>query len=371
MVSEGTLALHVAGRGAVSCLGADLATTIDRCFAAESGIRPLARLAGTDCLTKVCGEIDAPGEPTELAFRFALAAAEQALADATINEHSLLVLASTKADLSGIVTAAGEGLGSPHRLVQRLAEALAWRGPTAAISCACASGLSALAYAGRAMRRGRVTRALVVGTDSISSFVLRGFSALLALAEDRSRPFDRDRDGLNLGEGAGAILLSSFEAEGEGITLAGFGESNDANHVTGPSRDGQGLALAIDRALRDAKLSVADIDYVHLHGTGTPFNDAMECEALARVFDTPPPASGSKSQFGHTLGAAGLLESLVTMAALERGHAPGNVGLEHQDPDAPVALLRDGIELPRSNSALKVAAGFGGINVALAFRRSS
>ena len=367
--------LHVAGRGAINSLGANHAAFIDGIFAGRSGVKPLERLAGTDCLTGVCGEVPVEfrGEvenDVDLPRRLASTAARAALADwgGSPDEQMLLVVASTKADMSGIITATGDGLGSPRRLATALAGEFRWQGPVTAISCACASGLSALALAGRELRAGTVTRALVVGTDCITPFILRGFSSLLALSPDRCRPFDRTRRGLSLGDGAGAIVLSTRPAEGRGITLDGWGESNDANHITGPSRDGRGLALAIERALEQADAPPADVDYVHLHGTGTVYNDAMESQALARVFERTPPASGSKAQIGHTLGAAGVLESLVAIAALERGVAPANIGLEAVDEDSPIDLPSQAIDLARARTALKSAAGFGGINAALVFR---
>ena len=144
---------------------------------------------------------------------------------------------------------------------------------------------------------------LVVGTDSLSEFILRGFSSLLALSPGPCRPFDRDRDGLSLGEAAGAILLTADKAD---VELAGWGESNDANHITGPSRDGQGLFRAASTAIARAGLQPADVDIVHAHGTGTRFNDEMESHAMTSLFSgATPPCSGTKAQTGHTLGRGG------------------------------------------------------------------
>lgn len=376
--------LHVAGRGAVSCFGAGLAPLLDAVFAGAVGIRPFERLAGTECLTTLAAEVPAAatvavGAGTEtdhgpsLTLQFATLAARQALAEwgGTPDRETLLVLASTKADMSGIVTPEGDGLGQGDRLARRLGEALGLDGPRVAVSSACASGLSALALAGRQLRRGAATRALVVGADSLCPFIARGFGALLALSPEPARPFDRDRQGLSLGEGAGAILLSIDPQESLGFELRGWGESNDANHVTGPSRDGDGLALATRRALQHADTSPGAIDLLHLHGTGTRYNDAMEARAMARVFaaDRQPAAAGSKGQLGHTLGAAGILETLITLSALQRATTPPNVGLRRPDDDCTLSLLAPATALADARLALKVAAGFGGINVALVLAR--
>jgi 3-oxoacyl-[acyl-carrier-protein] synthase II len=304
-----------------------------------------------------------------LALGLALAAARQALreADREPDERLGLVLATTKADLEGGI-AAGTGRAAPWRLLAELAEHLGLGGPSAAVSCACASGLAALALGARWIRSGRSERVLVVGVDVLNGFILSGFSSLLALDPRPCRPFTAGRAGLSLGEGAGAILLSARSEEGRGARLAGWGASNDANHLTGPCRDGSGLALAIERALAMAALEPGAIDYVHLHGTGTDYNDAMECRALRRVFGAPPPASGSKAQLGHALGAAGVLESLIALEALARREAPPTHGLVEPDPALGVALAGPRQSLRRASTALKLAAGFGGIDAALVFR---
>jgi 3-oxoacyl-[acyl-carrier-protein] synthase II len=365
----------VAGRGAVTCFGAGRDAFLDAVFSGRSGIRPRERLAGARCLTSVAAEI--PAELRErlagaesLVLGMALLAAREALEEARLGPDGALglVLATTKADLTGGM-AAGNELGFPWRLLARLAEHLGLSGRSAAVSCACASGLSALALGASWIRAGALERVLVVGADALNGFILSGFSSLLALDPGACRPFDRRRAGLSLGEGAGAIVLSAHGRESLGVELAAWGASNDANHVTGPCRDGSGLALALRRALGD--IDPARVDYVHLHGTGTEYNDAMECRALRAVFARPPVASGSKAQIGHTLGAAGVLESLIAIEALHRRVAPPNVGLSEPDPALDFPLSADARPLPRAEVALKLAAGFGGIDSALVFRSSS
>jgi 3-oxoacyl-[acyl-carrier-protein] synthase II len=366
--------VFVAGRGAVTCFGAGRQALCTAVFEGRSGVQPRARLADVDCLTDVAAELPpeivagAEREGLPLPLVVATAAAREALAEAEEVEGPLgLVLASTKADLSGIV-GPGDGLGRPGYTLEQLGERLAVEGPRAAISCACASGLIAIAQAGRWIRAGAAEDVLVVGVDVLNDFILRGFSSLLALSKEPSRPFDRSRTGLSLGEGAGALLLSARRRRDDDVRLAGWGSSNDANHVTGPSRDGSGLALAMQRALRSADCAVDDVDYIHLHGTGTPYNDAMECRALESVFAKPPIASGSKAQIGHTLGAAGVLESVIAVEALTLSEAPPNARLKEVDEGVRVPLEGSARELPRARVAMKVSAGFGGINAAAVLR---
>ncbi len=369
--------VFIVGGGAVSAFGVGVDALLAAVFEGRSGLRSLDRLAAAKSHTEVAGEVPrdvlaAAGGAGELPFHMARLAAREALGalDARHAREGLgLVLSTTKGDISG-VWGEGTGLGIPWRLAERLARALGTGSNVAAVSTACASGLSALALAARWLHAGRLERVLVVGVDALSEFVLRGFGGLLALDPGRCRPFDRRRRGLSLGEGAGAVLLSAHAAESLGVELVGWGESNDARHITAPSPDGRGLTLAAGRALERAGLDPSAVDYIHLHGTGTRYNDAAEAIALSRLFrGRTAPASGTKAQTGHTLGATGVIESLVTIEALCRSMAPGNVGLAATDVHSDLTLVGSPLPLKRARTALKVCAGFGGINVALAFQR--
>jgi len=345
--------VHVASAGAVTAFGEGRQRLADAVFAGESAIRPLDRLAGAKCTTRVAAEVPPAWADPERLARGAMR---------ECGEADALVLATTKADLSGVV-GEGEGLGIPYRLAARLANG---KGPVAAVSCACASGLSALALAARWIRSGHADRVLVVGVDTITEFILAGFSSLLALDLEPCRPYDETREGLSLGEAAGAMLLT---AEETGIELKGWAESNDANHITGPRRDGKGLLRAAAGALDAAGVAPGDVDYVHTHATGTPYFDAMEGEALTWLYrNGTPPVSGTKAQTGHTLGAAGVIESILALEALERRTAPANVRLVNTDLDPRVDLVREPRPLDRARTALKLSAGFGGINAALVFQ---
>ncbi|MHC4958137.1 MAG: beta-ketoacyl synthase N-terminal-like domain-containing protein [Planctomycetota bacterium] len=350
--------VHVAGTGAVTPFGPGASALLDAIFRGESAVRERDRLADVDCLTRVAAEL--PGEWADPARAAAAALDEAGAADA-------LIVASTKADLSGVV-GEGDGLGSPYRLARRLAPDVP-DDRLAAVSCACVSGLSGLALGARWIKSGHCDSVTVVGVDILNAFIVQGFSSLLALDEGPCRPYDRNREGLNLGEAAAAIRLSVDPSD---VELAGWGESNDANHITGPRRDGSRLHAAAHRALLCAELRPDDVDYVHTHGTGTPFNDAMEGAALLALFDNAgptPPVSGTKAQTGHMLGAAGVVESLIAIEALRRKVAPANRRLGETDVDERVTLVREPATLRRAEVALKFAAGFGGINAALVFTR--
>lgn len=364
--------VFLAGRGAVSGFGAGCEVLVDALWAGRTAVLPRRRTAAFDVPTTVAAEIPhelfaAAGQMTDHAFHAAALAAREALAEAGEPDRTGigLVLASTKADLSGVV-GSGDGMGQPWRLGERLARALELGGPRTAVSCACASGLVALALAARRLVAGECERMLVLGVDVLHEFVLAGFGSISALDPGACRPFDRARRGVSLGEGAGALLLTRHAGESLGVALRGHGGANDACHVTGPDRQGKGLALAVQRALQHAGLLPRDIDVVHLHGTATPANDTTEALGLVSVFgERTPPAFGTKAQTGHTLGAAGVLETIAAIAALQRGSAPANLGLDDPDVDPALDLVRSARVLPRSRTALKVASGFGGIQAAV------
>jgi 3-oxoacyl-[acyl-carrier-protein] synthase II len=239
------------------------------------------------------------------------------------------------------------------------------------VSSACASSSAAAALAASALRRGACSAALVIGCDTLSEFVRSGFSALMAVDPDGARPFDADRKGVTLGEAAAcALLMRRDRAEREGRAplgiLAGWGMTCDANHPTGPSRDGAPLADAVAQALGIAGLPPAAVAAVCAHGTGTVYNDRMEMLAFRRVFgESPLPVFSVKGAMGHTLGAAGLTELLLSLAFLRRGVVPPTAGLRTPSPEAGGWVSRDAQAVAPDRAILTTNSGFGGTNVAL------
>ncbi len=379
----------IAGWGAVTALGLGVPPLMDALRTNASGLRPSERLAGKMYQSKVAGwvleEVWAQlraKDPTHAdagAFLLARAALEEAAANAEAALQRVpaarrgLVLATTKADLTALerefrkepCSAAARRHIQPGLLAADLAEAASVAGPVQCVSAACISGLLALQQGASLILRGSADLVLVTGVDLLSHFVLAGFTTLKALDPEGCRPFDRGRVGLSLGEGAGALVLVGDDSGApNSVFVRGWGVSDDANHLTGPSRDGSGLAIAIGRALSKAGMSPEGIDYVHAHGTGTPYNDAMECRALRAVFgEGVPPFSSCKGMLGHTLGAAGILETILCVLALRRGILPGTPRLREPDPVAlPVVTPRPATPL---RSVLKVSCGFGGTNAAV------
>ncbi|HEY5296426.1 MAG TPA: beta-ketoacyl-[acyl-carrier-protein] synthase family protein [Verrucomicrobiae bacterium] len=252
-------------------------------------------------------------------------------------------------------------------LAEDLAAEQSARGPVQCVSTACVSGLIAIQQGAKIIERGEADAMFIVGVDCISEFVMAGFTALKALDPNGCRPFDANRCGLSPGEAGAAIILARENfATDSTIKIRGWGGSNDANHLTGPSRDGSGLAQAIRCALASAKLSPQEIDYVNAHGTGTPYNDAMESMALRSVFGGAcPPFSGLKGMLGHTLGAAGVLETICCALAMRENFLPGTPRLNTPADGVPASIVRESRAVPKLKHVLKLNTGFGGANGAL------
>ena len=263
-----------------------------------------------------------------------------------------------------------------HSQLLHLMEEFSIPGFPRVFSNACASGANAVGYSLRAIRAGQADCALCGGYDPLCEFVFAGFHSLQALTTDLCRPFDRNRNGLAIGEGAGILILEAWErAEARGARIVGeiigYGESNDAFHMTRPDPDAKVAALAVRRALEDAGIAPQDVDYVNAHGTGTPFNDASETAALVAALGArgrAVPVSSTKSMIGHLLGGAGAVEGILTVLALAERWLPPNVNYEAPDPDCNLRIVRSAERAKRMDVALSNSFGFGGANATLAFR---
>jgi 3-oxoacyl-[acyl-carrier-protein] synthase-1 len=248
---------------------------------------------------------------------------------------------------------------------------LGLKGPCTAISTACSSSAKAFASAERLMRAGLIDAAVVGGADTLCLTTLYGFNSLQLLSAQPCRPYDRARDGISIGEAAVYFLLEgdTGTAPREAIRLLGVGESCDAYHMSSPHPEGLGARMAMGSALAAAGLAPDAVDYVNLHGTGTPANDAAEDKAVTSLLGTKTPCSSTKGMTGHTLGAAGALEALVTILAIEEGLIPGSPGTRDVDPD-----LRARYEIAgrgaRIDTAMSNSFGFGGSNCSLVFGRA-
>ncbi|WP_172705403.1 beta-ketoacyl-[acyl-carrier-protein] synthase family protein [Variovorax paradoxus] len=260
---------------------------------------------------------------------------------------------------------------TPHSLAMFVQEVLGLEGPSETISTACSSSAKVFASAERLIRLGLVDAAVVGGVDTLCGSVLFGFNSLELVSGGPCRPFDPDRDGISLGEAAGFALLERADAaSATGLQLLGYGEASDAHHMSTPHPEGLGAERALDEALARAGLAPEAIDYINMHGTASQKNDEVEGALVARRFPARTHASSTKGFTGHTLGAAGIVEAVISLLAIERGLMPGTVNSAALDPgfgpQIRLAPAHGEVRYALSNSF-----GFGGNNCALVFGKAA
>jgi 3-oxoacyl-[acyl-carrier-protein] synthase-1 len=241
-------------------------------------------------------------------------------------------------------------------------------GPAMAVSSACASSAKVFGTARRMIEAGLIDAALVGGTDSLCLTTLYGFHSLQLSSPAPCRPFDVARDGISIGEAAAFALLERTSARvgGNSILLYGVGESSDAYHMSAPHPEGLGAKRAMQAALNAASLEPGDIDYINLHGTGTPSNDRSESQAVTSIFGPTTPCSSTKGATGHTLGAAGALEAVISALAIRNGMMPGGVQTTRIDPTLTAHYIKENRHAP-VRRVLSNSFGFGGTNCSLIF----
>ena len=243
---------------------------------------------------------------------------------------------------------------------------LGLRGPAFVVSSACSSSAKVFGHAARMMAAGVCDAAVVGGVDSLCLTTLYGFSSLGLTSKSPCRPYDRDRDGISIGEGAGFALLEKTPTRADAIHLLGVGESCDAYHMSTPHPEGMGARLAMQHALAAAGLRPSDIDYINLHGTATKANDTSEDKAVVELFGAATPASSTKGATGHLLGAAGISEAIISMLAIEQGLLPGGLHTQNVDSALHANYLLENRDA-RVQRVLSNSFGFGGSNCSLVF----
>ncbi|MDV7756816.1 beta-ketoacyl-ACP synthase II [Liquorilactobacillus mali] len=405
----------ITGMGAVTPVGNDVETFIANIFsgkigfdkitkfdASETGITIAAEVKGFDPTLRVGKK---PSKRMDLFSQYAVDSAVAAVEQAGIDE--------TNTDSFDMGVIYGSGIGGlttiqeqvtkmnekgpqrvsplfvPTAIVNMAAGNIALRFKAknicTAVVTACSSGTNAIGEAFRQIREGRAKVMLAGGSEaSVNEIGIAGFAALTALSKETdptrvSIPFDVDRSGFVMGEGAATLVLESLEhAQARGAKIygevVGYGSTCDAFHMTSPDPTGEGAARAMQQAITEAGVTPDDVGYINAHGTATHANDVGESVAINRVFgeDSKVKVSSTKSMTGHLLGAAGALEAVITLAALEKGQLPVNVGMKTQDPECHVNVVtKNQQEAPELEYAISNSLGFGGHNAVLAFRKWS
>ncbi len=404
----------VTGVGVVSPLGTGNQKNWDALTAGKSGIDLITRFDASDMPVKIAGEVkDFVAEDfidkkeikkMDLFIQYALGAAHYAM------EDSGLVINEENAERVGVLVGAGlGGLPTIERYHSALLEGgykkispffipmliinlapghisikYGAKGPNLSSVSACATGTHSIGDAYHIIKRGDADAMIAGGTEStVTPLAIGGFSVMRALSTNNddpagaSRPFEKNRDGFVLAEGAGIVILEEYEsAKKRGAKIygeiAGYGMSGDAYHLTAPAPDGEGAARCIRMALKTAGVNPEEIDYINAHGTSTPFNDLYETMAINRVFGDHAGkimVSSTKSMTGHLLGAAGGIEAVYTLMAMDKGVVPPTINYHEPDPECNLDYVPNTARDAQVTCALSNSFGFGGTNAALLFRK--
>jgi 3-oxoacyl-[acyl-carrier-protein] synthase-1 len=280
---------------------------------------------------------------------------------------TVFILATTKGNIELLGQVPDDRILLPYS-AQKIAAQTGISNKPIIISHACVSGVIALQYGMRLLQSGRYKHAIVTGCDRFSRFVLSGFQSFQAISDEPCRPFDAARKGITLGEAAATIILSVNKSENTLGQLLSGATSNDANHISGPSRTGEELATAITRAITDAQITPAHIGAISAHGTATLYNDEMEAKAFDLAGVLHSHVHSFKGYTGHTLGAAGILESAMLLQSLQQQILIPSAGYENLGVPKPINVTRT-LQPATINYALKTASGFGGCNAAIVWGR--
>jgi 3-oxoacyl-[acyl-carrier-protein] synthase II len=410
---NGRARIVITGLGAVSPLGLDVESTWNACRAGTSGVGPITQFDASALPTRIAAEVKGfdpvaalgvkETRRTSRCIQLALVAAREAVTDSGLDIHAI-------GEEAGVLVASGVGglevverstlhlhqqgvrRVSPFTVPAMIADMPAGmiaiehgaKGPNFAVVSACASAAHAIGEAAEWIRRGDATAVIAGGTEaSVCALGVGSFNAMQALSTRNdepmraSRPFDRDRDGFVMGEGAAIVVLEELEAarrRGARIyaELSGYGATADASHITAPEPNGDGARRSVLRALERAHAHPTDVGYINAHGTSTQLNDATETKAMKAALGEVAatiPMSSTKSMHGHLLGAAGALEAIIAVLAIRDQYVPPTINLEEPDPECDLDYVPNVGRNQCIDLAISTSFGFGGHNACLAFSR--
>ena len=392
----------VVGAGIVSPLGLGLEETLRSLREATDCVTPVTAFPVDRCRCQSAGQVadawlaaadDLHGHPERLhrVARMMILALKEALELAGEFQPELTVVGTTSGGMTfgeqyyrGLKNGGGAAAHhaptlianyTPQKPVMDAQEAFGITVPCQIIANACASGTNAIGHAFNCVRSGRYQRVLTGGYDAISELVFVGFDSLQASTPDRCRPFDSERNGMVLGEGAAVLALENLEAaKARGATILaeiiGYGISTDNFHLTQPDPSGAGARNAMEGALRSAGVQASEIDYINAHGTATPFNDACEGKAISELFNGVP-VSSTKGMMGHSLGAAGAIEAVISLLALQHQLLPANINFRNGDAGLDLNIVANSARDGNVRTVLSKSFGFGGTNASVILRSAA
>jgi len=288
-----------------------------------------------------------------------------------ITEETAFILSTTKGNISLLKnqTTLPEGVFLSN-LAQKLADFFGFKTKPIVVSNACISGVMAIAVAKNMIQAGKYKDAFVVAGDEITEFVISGFNSFQAIGTEPCKPYDKNRNGINIGEATAAVYITSELTQNEKFSFKILGDSaiNDANHISGPSRTGDGLFASIRNAMTEANVSAEKIDFISAHGTATIYNDEMEAIAFNRMELQQVPLNSMKGFYGHCLGASGLLESIISMESAIHGTLISSKNFEEMGVSQPLNIIKEN-QPAEIKYILKTASGFGGCNAAIVLEK--
>jgi 3-oxoacyl-[acyl-carrier-protein] synthase II len=388
----------ITAAGVVSPLGFGLAETLESLRSARDCVTPIVRFSVAQCRCKTAGQVaDARllanrveslhSARLHRAAQMMIQALQEVVTQQPEFEPELMVIGTTSGGMSygehyyRSLQQAGDLRHAPTWIANYSAQkpivdaqtAFGISAPCKVIANACASGTNAIGHAFECVRSGRYQRVLAGGYDALAEMVFIGFDSLQASTPEKCRPFDRHRSGMVLGEGAAVLVLESLESARERgasilAEITGYGISTDNFHITQPEPSGIGARQAMGRALQSARISATDVDYINAHGTATVFNDAAEGRAISGLFNGVP-VSSTKSMMGHSLGAAGAIEAVVCLLALQHQFLPANINFTIPDEDLDLNIVANDARVAVVSTAVSNSFGFGGTNASIIMRR--
>jgi 3-oxoacyl-[acyl-carrier-protein] synthase II len=384
----------VVAAGVVSPLGIGLAQTLESLRTARDCVTPVDRFNVERCRCKTAGQVSKAGfKPLNGSGRQArlhpashmmIRALQEALNHDTEFRPEFTIIGTTSGGMSfgeqyyralsdhRELREAPRWIANypPQKPVVDALQTFGFTSPCHIIANACASGTNAIGHAFQCIQSARYERVLAGGYDALCELVFVGFDSLQAATPDKCRPFDAQRSGMVLGEGAAVLALEEWNAaQQRGATilaeLKGYGISTDNHHLTQPDPSGVGPRIAMEKALRSANIGPKEVDYINAHGTATRFNDSAEAKAIQDLFGESPPVSSTKSMMGHSLGAAGAIEAVVCLVALQHGLLPPNINFNKLDEEIKLDVVANEPRFQPLQTVLSNSFGFGGTNASI------